>query len=127
MAEKGGVYVIDQPATGLHLVDVGQLPGLLDRARPLLESWNPTLRLRKVEESKFMCCCTQPDCFYDKDHGHPDAHVKTDAEEHRRTAVPVRAEQRVVSATLHPSKLTRCSRTVQEHEREKGCGGDSRT
>ena len=38
MAEKGSVYVLDEPTTGLHLADVERLIGLLDRLADLGKS-----------------------------------------------------------------------------------------
>ncbi len=40
MAEQGGVYVLDEPTAGLHLADVEQLLGLLDR---LVDSGNSVI------------------------------------------------------------------------------------
>ncbi|CAN5788527.1 excinuclease ABC subunit UvrA [soil metagenome] len=40
MAEKGGVYVLDEPTSCLHLADVKQLLGLLDR---LVDSGKPVI------------------------------------------------------------------------------------
>ncbi len=49
LAEKGGVYVLDEPTAGLHLADVEQLPGLLgllgllDRLDRLADSGKPVI------------------------------------------------------------------------------------
>lgn len=40
MAKRGGVYVLDEPTTGLHLADVEQLLGLLDR---LVDAGTPVI------------------------------------------------------------------------------------